>query len=134
VLDLPLTAFLPGNKIAIILAEVSNMRTQVRKSEWQPTRNLLPLLLGQETADDLDNKELKKLELFEKGLAKEIKPSDTIDLAVTKMVRMALAAEFGPSLVTAQGTRPMVETITRAILADPQLKKQALIIIDRFAR
>jgi hypothetical protein len=110
------------------------MRTQVRKSEWKPTRNLLPLILGQEPTEALDKKELKKLELFEKGLAKEIKQADTIELAVTKMVRMALAAEFGPSLVTAQGARPMVETITRAILTDPQLKKQALIIIDRFAK
>ncbi|MCU0641156.1 MAG: hypothetical protein MUC35_03590 [Candidatus Margulisbacteria bacterium] len=113
---------------------MSNMRTQVRKSEWQPTRNLLPLILGQEPTEALDQQELQKLELFEKGLAREIKESDTIALAVAKMVRMALAAEFGPSLVTAQGARPMVETITNAILNDPQLKKQALIIIDRFAR
>ena len=110
------------------------MRTQVRKSEWKPTKNLLPLILGQEPSAALDEQELKKLGLFEKGLAKEIKSSDTIEQAVTKMVRMALAAEFGPSLVTAQGARPMVETIARAILVDPQLKKQALIIIDRFTK
>jgi len=110
------------------------MRTQVRKEEWKPTRNLLPLILGQESDEALDQQELQKLELFEKGLAKEIRQADSIDQAITKMVRMALAAEFGPSLVTAQGARPMVETIARAILTDPQLKKQALIIIDRFAK
>ncbi|MFA5112965.1 MAG: hypothetical protein WC529_01575 [Candidatus Margulisiibacteriota bacterium] len=108
------------------------MRTQVRKSEWKPTKNFLPLILGQEPSEALDKKELKKLDLFEKGLAKEIKPSDSIEQAVTKMVRMALAAEFGATLVAAQGARPMVESITRAILTDSQLKKQALIIIDRF--
>jgi len=46
---------------------------------------------------------------------------------------MALAAEFGPSLVASRGARQMVETIARGILNDAELRKQALIIIDRFA-
>ena len=80
-----------------------------------------------------DRKELKKLELFEKGLAREIKTGDTIEAAITKMVRMALAAEFGASLVAAKGARPMVESITQAIMGDAKLRKQALVIIGRFA-
>lgn len=107
------------------------MRAEIRKKEWAPTRELLPLILGQESAKDLSQKETAKLELFEKGLKKEIKPGDSIEAAIGKLVRLALAAEFGPSLVTAQGAGPMIATITRAIMADPQLKKQALIIIDR---
>jgi len=109
------------------------MRTQIRRKEWEPTANFLPLILGQDPAEKVSKKELKKLELFEKGLAKEIRQDDSLPQAVTKMVRMALAAEFGPSLVAAKGAPRMVETICRAIMSDPQLKKQALIIIDRFA-
>jgi hypothetical protein len=107
------------------------MRTQIRKKEWTPARELLPLILGQEAAKDLSPKEANKLELFEKGLKKEIKQNDSIETAIGKMVRLALAAEFGPSLVTAQGAGPMVATIARAIMTDSRLKKQALIIIDR---
>ena len=111
------------------------MGTQIRtrKTEWTPTKEFLPLILGKEPEEKLGKKDLKKLELFEKGLENELSKGDSIEQAVTKMVRMALAAEFGPSLVTAEGARPMIETITRAILSDAQLRKQALIIIDRLA-
>ena len=109
------------------------MRTQIRKSNWKATRQLLPLILGKDLPEgELEAKELSKLELFEKGLAKELKTNDTINQAMTKIVKMALAAEFGPSLVTAPGAGKMVETITNAILCDPQLRKQALLIIDQF--
>lgn len=107
------------------------MRTQIRKKEWSPAKDILPLILGQELEDDLSAKEINKLELFEKGLKNEIKKDDSIELAVTKMVKMALGAEFGPSLVKAQGASQMVGTITRAIMSDAKLRKQALIIIDR---
>jgi hypothetical protein len=110
------------------------MRTQIRKKEWTPTREILPLILGKEPADFEDKKELKKLELFEKGLENELSKDDTIEQAVTKMVKMALAAEFGASLVTARGASRMTQTITRAIMSDPQLRKQALIIIDRLSQ
>jgi len=110
------------------------MKTQIRRREWTPTREILPLLLGKEPKEKLDKKEIDKLELFEKGLAREIRKDDSIEAAITKMVKMALAAEFGASLVAAKGARPMVESITRAILSDAQLRKQALIIIDRFAQ
>lgn len=104
------------------------MRTQIRK-EWSPAREIMPFILGKE----LVNEEVNKLELFEKGLKNGIKKSDTIEAAVAKMVKLALAAEFGPSLVKAQGAEPMVSTITRAIMSDVKLRKQALIIIDRLS-
>ena len=109
------------------------MRTQIRKKEWSPAKDILPLIIGKELEDDLSEKEINKLELFEKGLKNEIKKDDTIEMAVTKMVKMALAAEFGPSLVKAQGANPMIATITGAIMNDSKLRKQALIILDRLA-
>ncbi len=109
------------------------MRTQIRKEDWTPTREILPLLLGDTTDEDLSKQDAAKLELFEKGLKNEISRNDTIEMAVTKMVKMALAAEFGPSLVKAQGAGQMVVSITRAIMNDPKLRKQALIILDRLS-
>ena len=108
------------------------MKTQVRKKEWTPTRELLPVLFGKELVKEIAEKDNSKLELFEKGLKNELRKDDTIEQAVTKLVKMALAAEFGPSLVSAQGAARMTATITRAIMSDAQLRKQALIIIDRF--
>ena len=110
------------------------MELQIRKKEWSPARDFLPAILGKESSEELNEQELAKLELFEKGLAKELSKEDSIELAVTKIVKMALAAEFGPSLVTAKGAGQMVTTITRAIMAEPQLRKQALVIADRFAK
>jgi hypothetical protein len=107
------------------------MRTQISRKEWSPARELLPLILGQELDGELNQQEIKKLELFEKGLKNEISKNDTIEDAITKVVRMALAAEFGPSLVKAEGAGQMVCSITRAIMNEPKLRKQALIIIDR---
>ena len=110
------------------------MKTQSRKSEWQPTREFLPIILGKEIGDELNDQDIEKLDLFEKGLASEIKKDDTIEQAITKIVKMALAAEFGPSLVAAQGARAMVQTISRGIIQDAELRKQALIIVERFAK
>lgn len=109
------------------------MRTQIRKTEWTPTKELLPVILGKEFGDELEEKEVEKLELFEKGLAKEIKKDDSIEVAVTKIVKMAVAAEFGPTLVASQGAKQMISTITRGILGDAELRRQALVIMDRFA-
>lgn len=111
------------------------MKTQVRtkKTEWTPTKDFLPLIFGKGSEEKLGKNDLKKLELFEKGLENELNKGDSIEQAVTKMVKMALAAEFGPSLVAASGSGPMIETIARAILSDAKLRKQALIIIDRLA-
>ena len=109
------------------------MKAQIRKREWAPTREFLPIILGKEIGEELEEQDLEKLELFEKGLENELEKEDTIEQAITKIVKMALAAEFGPSLVAAKGARGMIETITRGIMSDPELRKQALIIIDRFA-
>jgi hypothetical protein len=109
------------------------MKTQIGKKEWTPTKELLPLILGKDMGEELGEKEIEKLELFEKGLAKELHKEDTIEQAVGKIVKMAVAAEFGPSLVAAKGARQMVSTITQGIMSDPELRKQALIIVDRFA-
>jgi len=108
------------------------MRTQERKN-WTPAKEFLPLILGKELGDELEEKEVQKLELFEKGLANELKKNDTIEQAMTKIVKMALAAEFGATLVAAKGAKDMITTITRGIMSDAQLRKQALIIVDRFA-
>ena len=111
------------------------MKTQLRqvRKEWTPVKEFLPVILGKEISEELEDEDIEKIELFENGLAKEIKKTDTIDQAVGKIVKMALAAEFGPSLVVAKGAKGMIETITRGIMSDPQLRKQALIIMDRFA-
>ncbi|MDD5383137.1 MAG: hypothetical protein PHH60_05735 [Candidatus Margulisbacteria bacterium] len=110
------------------------MRTQIRKrEEWTPTKDFLPLILGKEFGKELEDHEIEKLNLFEKGLAAELAKDDTIEQAVTKIVKMALAAEFGPSLVAAKGAKGMIDTISRSILTNPELRKQALIILDRFA-
>ncbi len=109
------------------------MRIQEREQNWTPTKEFLPLILGKELGDELEEKEIEKLELFEKGLANELKKNDTIEQAVTKIVKMALAAEFGATLVAAKGAKDMITTITRGIMSDAQLRKQALIIVDRFA-
>ncbi|MEA3493619.1 MAG: hypothetical protein U9R38_04440 [Candidatus Margulisiibacteriota bacterium] len=109
------------------------MKTQIRKGEWTPSRKLLPLILGKNASEELEQKDLEKLELFEKGLEKELHKEDTIEQAVGKIVRMAVAAEFGASLVAAQGAKQMISTITRGVLDDAELRKQALIIIDRFS-
>lgn len=110
------------------------MRTQIRKNEVNPANDLFPLILGKEPDAEPDRQELKKLELFEKGLAKELKKDDSIGQAITKIVKLALAAEFGPSLVVAQGAQRMITTISAAITNDPKLRKQALIIIERFTK
>ncbi|MFA5034406.1 MAG: hypothetical protein WC500_01285 [Candidatus Margulisiibacteriota bacterium] len=103
-----------------------------KKQTWSPARAFLPLILGQET-DKLDKKETKKIELFEKGLEQSLSQEDTIESAITKIVKVALAAEYGPSLAAAKSAEPMIRTITQAILNNAQLRKQALMIIDRFA-
>jgi hypothetical protein len=117
--------------LLLLAQEVIKMRTEIRKSQWSAAGEILPLILGKELEDDLSEQEMSKLALFEKGLKNEIKQNDSIAGAIGKMVKMALTAEFGPSLTKAQGAGPMIESIAKAIMNDPKLKKQALIIIDR---
>ncbi len=108
---------------------------QLRKIEkkWTPTKEFLPIILGKQIGEELEESDLEKLELFEKGLANEIKQEDSIEQAINKIVKMAVAAEFGPSLVAAKGAQAMIKTIARGIMGDAELRKQALIIVDRFA-
>ena len=104
---------------------------QPREQEWSRKRQILPFMFGKEK---LGKKEKAKIELFEAGLSAELKKTDTINSAITKMVRMALAAEFGPTLVKSKGAEHMISTIVTGILSDHELRKQALSIIDQFAK
>jgi hypothetical protein len=101
-----------------------------------PDTRWMSLIFGPEAPvkEQLDKSEERKIALFEKGLAKEIDTTDTIDEAFTKIVRMALAAEFGPSFSKAKGAKGLIDTIVRGITGDSELRKQALLIIDRFAK
>ena len=81
----------------------------------------------------LNVKNRSKLDLFEKGLAGELSKSDTIDGSVEKIVRMALACEFGAELVTKPGAARMISVISRGILSDRELRRSALILADRFS-
>ena len=104
-----------------------------REREWSEARKFLPLIIGKDLAE-IEKEDVSKIELFEKGLQNELKSDDTIEGAVQKIVKMALAAEFGASLVAAKGAEGMVNTIVRGIMGDATLRKQALIIVDRYAR
>lgn len=107
------------------------MKTQeVKQRKVSKSKEFIPFLFGQQ----LKPKELDKLDLFEKGLSNEILKTDTIEQAVTRIVRMAIASEFGASFVKARGAENMVRTIVTGILSDGELRKQALLIIDRYAR
>jgi hypothetical protein len=110
------------------------MKTQISKKDWTPTSGILPLILGVVPEEKLNKQTTSKLELFEKCLGRDLDKEDSIEQAITKIVKLALAAEFGLSLVKAEGATRMISTITRAIMDDPKLKKQALIIIDRLAQ
>lgn len=108
------------------------MQTNVRQQEsWKPAKTFLPLLAELDTEIDAD---LEKIALFEKGLSKELKASDSLDKTVGKMVKMALAAEFGASFCKAKGCDTMIDKITEMMQADPQLRRQSLLIIDRFVK
>lgn len=105
----------------------------IERNDWSPARQFMPVILGKNMADELEESEVAKIDLFEKGLANELKKDETIEQAVGKIVKMAIAAEFGPSLVANSGAKTMIETIAQGILTDAQLRKQALLIMDRFA-
>jgi len=106
--------------------------TRLREHEWEKERRYLPFLTGTEGVKQ--PKKTANLDLFEKGLAAEIKKTDTIEAAVTKIVRMALCAEFGAGATRGKNAEQMVSTIVRGIMSDPELRKQALIIVDQFAK
>lgn len=103
---------------------------EVKQQKVSKKQELIPFLFGQQ----MESKEINKLDLFEKGLSIEIQKTDTIEQAVTKIVRMAIASEFGASFVKARGAENMIKTIVMGIMSDSELRKQALLIIDRYAR
>src|SRR3989339_1567977 len=101
----------------------------LQEHKWMPKSEFVPFLGDDEK---LDKKQIGKIELFEAGLKNEIKRSDPLDFAIKKIVRMALAAEFSPSFVKSKGADEMIETITKGIVTDNTLRKQALFIVDKF--
>ena len=110
------------------------MQTKLRQEKqenWKPAKALLPLMIEAECPEEA---ELEKLALFEKGLAKELRSGDSLDKTMSKMVKMALAAEFGASFVKSKGCEEMAKSIMQVMSADPQLRRQSLLIIDRFVK
>ncbi len=79
-------------------------------------------------------KDEEKIESFEKMLSELLRLSDTIPEAIEKMVKAALACEFGSGILDGKKSGMMVKSISGSILADTELRRQALLIIDRFAK
>lgn len=97
-------------------------------------QKFLSVIFGSDVSKEaLKKEELSKIALFEKGLANELQVTDTIEKSVEKIVKMALACEFGAGLLAKGGAKAMVATISRGILSDRELRRNALIIADRFA-
>lgn len=111
--------------------EVGEMYMALEKEIFKQKKTMLPFLF---TNEKMKEKESSKLDVFEKGLESEIKKTDTVELAIEKIVKMALAAEFGAGLLTSSGSRRMIDTISYGILHDEELRRQALLIVDRFAK
>lgn len=112
-------------------------RLQPRKiphKKEEMNKNFLSVMFGKEFIDkELSDDDEEKLELFEKGLLSTIDKQDPIEKAIEKIVKTALACEFGPSFVVQKGAERMIKTISHGIITDAQLRKQALIIMDKFA-
>lgn len=75
-----------------------------------------------------------KIEQFEKALSGRIDQCDSLSEAVEKIVRAALLIEFGEKIIKGRPAENMIATISHGILGDDDLRKQALIVIDRFAK
>lgn len=103
----------------------------LQEHKWSYEKGFKPVSVEREK---LNRKQISKIELFEAGLKNEISKTDSLDVAMKKVVRMALAAEFGPSFVKTKGAEEMIKTILSGIMTDNPLRKQALFIIDRFAK
>ncbi|MCX5749498.1 MAG: hypothetical protein NTZ10_04580 [Candidatus Saganbacteria bacterium] len=102
--------------------------------------NNLDRTIGKRPSKDLEGalmfgiKDQDKIEKFEGILTEVFCTSDSISEAVEKMVTAALTVEFGESLLKKDGAKNMVSTISRSIISDSELRKQSLIIMDRFAK
>ena len=75
-----------------------------------------------------------KIEAFEKKLGESMLISDSIGEAVEKVVSAALESEFGSTISCGKHFKNMVKTISCGIMGDSELRRQALIIIDRFSK
>jgi len=105
---------------------------QVKVKEFDP--RFLSIIFDKDFSKvTMDKKDMSKVALFERGLANELSKEDTIDATIEKIVKMALACEFGPSLVAKPAAKKMVSVISRGIMGNSELRKSALIIADRFA-
>ena len=122
--------------IMVEVHEVDDRNFQPIRPEGEPASSqgeMFSILFGGDISQNLSNEQRTKVDTFEKGLAQELNGSDSIDEAVTKMVRMALAVEFGAAMTRAKGAKKMIETIVSGILQDSTLRKQSLLIMDRYA-
>ena len=106
------------------------------REEVQKESSFLPFFFGMEkgTTKNLPTKTKQKIELFEKTLSNQLSQADTLDEAFEKIVKVALAAEFGPSIIHAKGSQKMVNTITRGIRDDQGLRRHALALICRYSK
>lgn len=75
-----------------------------------------------------------KIEAFEIKLGQSILTSDSISEAVEKVVAAALESEFGLEITSGKHFKNMIKTISCGIMGDSELRRQALIIIDRFSK
>jgi len=85
-----------------------------------------PALFGMKDED--------KIEAFEKSLAAKLRDSDSIPEAVNKMVTAALSVEFGDKLLGSKQAANMIRLISDSILCESDLRKQALLIIDKLSK
>lgn len=106
---------------------------QIKEKKEMDSRFLSVIFDKDFQKQQLEERELSKIALFEKGLSGEISASDTIEKTVEKIVKMALTCEFGTGLAASTGAKKMVSVISRGILSDSGLRRSALIIADRFA-
>ena len=105
---------------------------QVKVKEFDP--RFLSIIFDKDFSQvTMDKKDKSKLAIFEKGLTNELSTSDTIEATIEKIVKMSLACEFGPALVTKPGAKKMISVISRGIMGNSELRRSALIIADRFA-
>ena len=75
-----------------------------------------------------------KIDAFEKKLGTSMLTSDSISEAIEKVVAAALESEFGQDVASGKHFKNMIKTISCGIMGDGELRRQALIVIDRFAK
>ncbi len=79
-------------------------------------------------------KDTDKIESFESMLSELLRFSDSIPEAIAKMVKAALACEFGSKVLEHKKCDSMVKAISQGIMSDTELRRQALLIMDRLAK